>query len=130
MNLNVGGGYLHYESAPWATLSLSLVDKYFLVEQSTAFISDFGFANFLDLYGKIDWVVSPVVGLGSCWGYSYDELLFFETGGIYIGIGALVDYERFSLELTIKQYIPFFKELQFSPLIQLIGRFKIGEWWE
>jgi hypothetical protein len=130
MSLNVGGGYLHYESAPWATLSLSLADKYFLAEQNTAFISDFGFANFLDLYGKIDWVVSPVVGLGSCWGYSYDELLFFETDGIYIGIGALVDYERFSLELTIKQYIPFFKELQFSPLIQLIGRFKIGEWWE
>lgn len=128
--LSAGGGFFYLEEFPYPVINTAITHRYFSIEQSTAYIDGFGFANFVDLYGKIDWVITPIVGLGTCWGFSYDDLLFFERGGIYVGGGVLLNHGHYSLQLVLKHYIPFFQEIVFSPSIQLIGRFKIGEWWE
>ena len=128
--LSAGGGFFYLEEFPYPVINVAITHRYFSIEQSTAYIDGFGFANFVDLYGKIDWVITPIVGLGTCWGFSYDDLLFFERGGIYVGGCVLLNHGHYSLQLVLKHYIPFFQEIVFSPSIQLIGRFKIGEWWE
>jgi len=130
MALWAGGGVFYLEEYPHPALNFAITDRFFSIEHSGTYIDHFGFANFLDLYGKIDWVITPIVGLGTCWGISYEDLLFFERGGFYVGGGVLLSYGRYSLQLVLKHYIPFFQEIVFSPSVQLIGRFKIGEWWE
>jgi len=130
MALSLGGGFFYLEDFPYPVLNGAITHRYFSIEQSATYIDGFGFANFVDLYGKIDWVITPIVGLGTCWGFSYDDLLFVERGGIYLGGGLLLSHGHYSLQIVLKHYIPFFQEIVFSPSVQLIGRFKIGEWWE
>lgn len=130
VSLHIGGGFLYSEGDQWPGLDVSLSGKYWFFEQSMVVMKDFGIGNFFDIYGKIDWVISPMIGIGGCWGYFLDEKLFFEKGGFFVVGGALMEYDRYSLQVVFKQYVPFFEKIQFSPLIQIIGRFKIGEWWE
>lgn len=128
VNFSMGFGLGNLEDRFTVCADISLYTQYFGIQNDMIIFSDFGFSNFFDVFLKFDYPLTPIIGVGTVFGSSFNGGGFFEKDGIFVNTGLAYFSDNYEVILNMKQYFNFEGKIGSYPLIQILCRFKIGEW--
>jgi len=128
VNLSVGMGMDNLESRFAACADVSLYGEYIGIDNNMTIFHDLGFSNFTDIFLKLNYPITPVIGIGTAFGVAFSDGFFFEDKGMFFNLGLAYYSDDYEVKLNMKQYLNFEGKLGNFPLIQILCRFKIGEW--
>ncbi|HPE68452.1 MAG TPA: hypothetical protein P5560_03195 [Thermotogota bacterium] len=101
--------------------------KYFGVDHSAFFLTTPGWVGFLDAYGKLDFPISPFLGLGMAWGLETGTGFFLETHGLFLVGGVMYQQGGYQLSFRVKEW--YSSETGFSswPVLQFSCEFNFNQ---